>query len=118
MRQLVAAIDQRRVNAAAQTQEWTRLQRDALIKLGDSESAAGRYAAAIEPYRQALALTDEKADPLDWCFAAQRLQTALTDQGHYIEARDSRASSSRSAPPSRARSTPIPSAVSSTWRIF
>ena len=86
IRQIIWAIDTHRLAAHAQADDWTRLQREALTKLGNTEYAAAHYSAAIEPYRQALALIDEKKEPLVWCDTAQNLGVALYAQGRYAEA--------------------------------
>ena len=86
VRELVELIARERDAAVAHAEAWTSLQMEALGRLGDAETAAGRYREAIEPYRRALALIDCDKDPLDWCAAAAKLQTALWKQGHYSEA--------------------------------
>src|ERR1017187_48340 len=86
IRQIIWAIDTHRLAAHAQADDWTRLQREALTKLGNTEYAAAHYSAAIEPYRQALPLIDEKKEPLVWCDTAQNLGVALYAQGRYAEA--------------------------------
>ena len=83
---LLAQIDQQLADAQAQTAQWQRLKRDTLIRLGDGENAAGHYLAAIEPYQQALALTDPDKEPLVWCDAAHNLAFVCRLSARYAEA--------------------------------
>ena len=83
---VLTRIDQGSAAADAKAAQWRKLRRDALVKLGDTEKAAGHYAAEIDPYRKALALIDADHEPLVWDDAAQRLEIALGDLGRYAEA--------------------------------
>ena len=61
-------------------------ERRALALVGSAELAAGHYAAALAPYQQAFALTDQHAEPLVWCDAARDYEYALWRMGRYGEA--------------------------------
>lgn len=86
MQGLLARIDQHLADACSETARWQRLKRKALTRLGNGEHATGHYTAAVDAYRQALALTDADEDPLAWCDAAGRLVFALRRSASYAEA--------------------------------
>ncbi len=86
VRRLLTLIDQRLMDAEAQTTQWRQLKRVTLTRLGDSESAAGHYLAAVEPYQQALTLIHTEQEPLAWCDAAGHLVAALLQSARFAEA--------------------------------
>ena len=53
---------------------------------GDAEEAGGHFAASLEAYQKAFALTDKHREPLVWCGAASRYETALWRMGRNEEA--------------------------------
>ena len=74
-------------NAASDREAEARVkERRALTLVGNAEEAIGHYAATVEPYQQALALTDETREPLLWCDAARDFEVALMEMGRYLEA--------------------------------
>jgi hypothetical protein len=80
------AAKQEKEAAGARAAEAAAKERRALTLVGSAELAAGHYAAALEPYRQALALTDKNQEPLGWCDAARDFEFALWRMGRYGEA--------------------------------
>ena len=83
---LLAQIDRSSTVAETEAVKWRKLKRIGLDKLGDADIASGKFASAIEPYQQALALCDKEQDPLIWCEAGQALEIALGYMGRYAEA--------------------------------
>ncbi len=80
------AAEKEAASAGARAVQARTKERLALTLVGDSEMAAGHYAATVEPYRQALALTSQDQEPLDWCEAAARLTEAFSRMGRYGDA--------------------------------
>ncbi len=86
IRRLEAEVRRRRTASGEGAVDWAHLQRDALLALGDCEFAAGHYAAAVDPYRQALLLTDEQKDTVLWSATARGLASTLCAVGRFADA--------------------------------
>lgn len=80
------AADAEAASATARSHAAREKERLAWSLAGKSEFAAVHFRAAIASYQQALALVDEKAEPLAWCQAAASLEEALNAQGRYTDA--------------------------------
>ncbi|HEX5033293.1 MAG TPA: tetratricopeptide repeat protein, partial [bacterium] len=58
----------------------------AYLQLANLECHLGRFAAAEQPYREALARMNGETNPAAWLRAVQSLAAALVEQGRYAEA--------------------------------
>ncbi|HKY62722.1 MAG TPA: tetratricopeptide repeat protein [bacterium] len=56
------------------------------LQLANLECHLGRFAAAEQPYREALARLNGETNPAAWLRAVQSLAAALVEQGRYAEA--------------------------------